>query len=99
MPFCIVFGADGGVRYKGDPSKIDFATVFDAPAASEEAVTSTCAKGPGPLPASPGQLPATPVRRRCRAWAPQPHSPLSRESAWEGVSPTPTHSPSHLLIF
>ena len=44
MPFCIVFGADGGVRYKGDPSKIDFATVFDAPAASEEAVTSTCAK-------------------------------------------------------
>ena len=44
VPFCIVFGADGGVRYKGDPSKIDFATVFDAPAASEEAVTSTCAK-------------------------------------------------------
>lgn len=44
VPFCIVFGADGGVRYKGDPSKIDFATVFDAPAASEEAVTNTCAK-------------------------------------------------------
>ena len=32
VPFCIVFGADGAVLFKGDPSQIDFDTVFAAPA-------------------------------------------------------------------
>ena len=100
VPFCIVFGADGGVRYKGDPSKIDFATVFDAPAASEEAVTSTCAKR---APARCLRRPAScPPHRSVDAAArgrlnPTADRPVSRPGG--GVSPTPTHSPSHLLIF
>ena len=37
VPFCVVFAADGAVLYKGDPSKVDLATVFDAPAPVDQA--------------------------------------------------------------
>tara|TARA_B110001452_G_C15193500_1_gene414327 strand:+ start:28 stop:615 length:588 start_codon:yes stop_codon:yes gene_type:complete len=37
VPFCIVFGVDGAVLYQGDPSKIDFGTIFN-PAPAVDAV-------------------------------------------------------------
>lgn len=39
VPFCVVYGADGKVKFQGDPKAIDFATVFSAPAAEEVAST------------------------------------------------------------
>jgi thiol-disulfide isomerase/thioredoxin len=45
VPFCVVFGADGAVHYKGDPKDIDYATVFDAkPASSAEPAPPTPSK-------------------------------------------------------
>ena len=45
VPFCVVFGADGAVLFKGDPSQIDFATVFTTPSpASVEEVTKAVEK-------------------------------------------------------
>ena len=88
VPFCIVFGADGGVRYKGDPSKIDFATVFDAPAASEEAVMAACARrgrAARPVARRTGPVDAA-VARPVGASTPQPHRPASRPG---GPSPPP----------
>lgn len=43
VPFCVVFGADGNVLFKGEPSKIDFTTVFNPPA-PVEAVTKSIEK-------------------------------------------------------
>eukprot|EP00966_Prymnesium_polylepis_P030055 698698-Prymnesium_polylepis.2 len=37
VPFCVVYGADGALRFKGNPADIDYATVFAAPAPVEEA--------------------------------------------------------------
>ena len=94
MPFCIVFGADGGVRYKGDPMKIDFATVFDAPAVSEEAATAACARrGRAARPAARRTGPEdAAVAQPVGASTPQP---TATESPWGGSSPPPNHTHCH----
>ena len=57
LPFCVVFGADGAVLYRGDPGQVDFATVFDAePAAPAKALAQT----PAPAKAL-AQTPAAPA--------------------------------------
>ena len=41
VPFCVVFGSDGSLKYQGDPKGIDFKTVFDAPPIAQLAAELT----------------------------------------------------------
>ena len=71
MPFCVVYGADGAVRYKGSPKDLDLTTVFDAPpldGATEalaqvkisDLASPTAATAPALIKASPGTDAASP---------------------------------------
>ena len=41
VPFCVVFGSDGSLKYEGEPKGIDFKTVFDAPPVAQLAAELT----------------------------------------------------------